>query len=100
MTFKRLTLFALSSILLLSGCSEITTSNTANNSSSNTYNEKTADYQSLANKAFKSGSSPYIEVNNNQAELDPGTWKNEHINQRQKRVHTLMYTLFCRQPFL
>lgn len=80
MTFKRLTLFALSSLLLLSGCSEITTSNTTTNSSSNTYTEKTADYQSLANKAFKRGSSPYIEVNNNQAELNPGNWKNEHIN--------------------
>ncbi|AXN36881.1 DNA/RNA non-specific endonuclease (plasmid) [Latilactobacillus curvatus] len=79
MTFKRLTLFALSSLLLLSGCSEVTTSNTVNNSSSSASTEKTGDYQSLANKDFENGSSPFIEVNNNQAELDPGTWSNEHI---------------------
>lgn len=79
MTFKRLTLFALSSLLLLSGCSEVTTSNTANNSSSSASTEKTGAYQALANKDFENGSSPFIEVNNNQAELDPGTWSNEHI---------------------
>lgn len=78
MKFKRLTLFALSSLLILSGCSQIN-SNKANSGYSDYSMNKAGDYKSLAKKNFKSGSSPYIEVNNNQAELDPNTWKNEHI---------------------
>lgn len=75
MKSKRLTFFALSFLLILSGCSQIA-SNTANSGYSM---NKAGDYKSLANKDFKSGSSPYIEVNKNQAELDPSSWKNEHI---------------------
>ncbi|WP_208423130.1 DNA/RNA non-specific endonuclease [Latilactobacillus fragifolii] len=78
MKFKRLTFFALSFLLILSGCSQIT-SNTANNGYSSYSMNKAGDYKTLANKDFKSGSNPYFEVNNNQAKLDPSSWKNEHI---------------------
>lgn len=78
MKSKRLIVLALSSLLLLSGCSEITSLKNQFANSPLTQNSDST-YQALANKNFENGSSPYTSVNNNQAQLKAEDWSSEEI---------------------